>query len=74
MVSLSHHLPPPDKVRQTKLFQELVAERDEILRHKWLESEKVGRDIGWEKAHLDWSRKHRMGWIAARKRNCLLGG
>ena len=39
-----------------------MAERDEILRHKWLESEKRGCDIGFDRAFLDWIRKHRNEW------------
>jgi hypothetical protein len=28
------------------LYQEFLAEREEILRHKWLESERLGYDLG----------------------------
>ena len=34
-----------DWVKQTSLYKEFIAEREEILRHKWLESEKAGHDI-----------------------------
>jgi len=34
----------------------------EILKHKWIESEKVGKDIGFENALVDWVNKHRTGW------------
>lgn len=43
-------------------YREFLAERDEILRHKWIESEKAGRDIGFEQALLDWVRNHREAW------------
>jgi len=56
-------------VKQSSLYQEFLAEREEILRHKWLESERLGYDIGFEKALLDWIRKHREGWRAARRQN-----
>jgi hypothetical protein len=36
------------------------------LRHKWLESEKLGHDIGFERALLDWMLKHRTPWRQAR--------
>ena len=49
-------------VERSSLYQEFLAEREEILRHKWLESEKKGRDIGFERALLDWIRKHREIW------------
>jgi len=54
-------------VKQSSLYQEFLAEREEILRHKWIESERLGTDIGFEKALLDWIRKHRDGWRAARR-------
>ena len=37
--------------------------RNEILKHKWIESEKVNHDIGFEKALTDWIAKHRLGWV-----------
>jgi hypothetical protein len=54
-------------VKQSSLYQEFLAEREEILKHKWLESERLGFDIGFERALLDWIRKHREGWRAARR-------
>jgi len=37
------------------LYKEFLAEREEILCHKWIESEKAGCDIGFERALVDWS-------------------
>jgi hypothetical protein len=54
-------------IARSSLYQEFLAERDEILKHKWLESEKAGYDIGFERALLDWIRKHRDKWRASRK-------
>jgi hypothetical protein len=56
-----------DFVKHSSLYQEFLAEREEILRHKWLESERLGYDIGFERALLDWIRKHRDSWRAARR-------
>lgn len=53
-------------VRNSKLYREFLAEREEILRHKWIESEKVGHDIGFERALLDWVMRHRAGWRGTR--------
>jgi len=36
--------------------------KNEILKHKWIESEKHGRDIGFEKALIDWISKYRSDW------------
>lgn len=56
-----------DFVKQSSLYQEFLAEREEILKHKWLESERLGYDIGFERALLDWIRKHRESWRSARR-------
>ena len=56
-------------VMNSALYREFLAERDEILRHKWLESEKVGFDIGFERALLDWIVKHRSNWRKSRKQS-----
>lgn len=52
---------------QSDLYREFLAEREEILRHKWIESEKAGFDIGFEKALLDWILYHRSAWKRSRK-------
>lgn len=59
--------PSRDFVKQSSLYQEFLAEREEILRHKWIESERLGHDIGFERALLDWIRKHREAWRSARR-------
>ena len=49
------------------LYREFQAEKAEILRHKWLESEKVGHDIGFERALVDWVTRHRAEWRRSRQ-------
>ena len=55
-------------VKNSVLYKEFLAEREEILKHKWIESEKAGSDIGFEKALLDWIVKHRSSWRDKRQR------
>lgn len=50
------------KAQESQLYKEFLAEREEILRHKWIESEKAGHDIGFEKALLDWVLRFRASW------------
>ena len=57
-----------DLVKESLLYKEFLAEREEILRHKWIESEKAGSDVGFEKALLDWIVKHRSAWRAQRQK------
>lgn len=51
-----------DLVRNSTLYREFQAERNEILKHKWIESEKAGYDIGFERALTDWIINHRAKW------------
>ena len=57
-----------DLLKNSVLYKEFLAEREEILKHKWIESEKVGHDIGFEKALLDWIVKYRSAWRDRRHR------
>ena len=56
-----------DLLKNSTLYKEFQAERDEILKHKWIESEKVGYDIGFERALTDWNIKHRSKWRKSRQ-------
>jgi len=55
-------------VKESALYKEFLAERAEILKHKWIESEKAGKDIGFERALLDWIVKHRSHWRERRRK------
>ena len=56
-----------DWVKNSTLYREFQAEREEIMKHKWIESEKAGYDIGFERALTDWIVKHRSKWRKARQ-------
>lgn len=71
---------PPDEkkpdessqfIKRSSLYQEFLAEREEILRHKWNLSEQEGKDVGFEKALLDWIRNHRDEWRNQRRQDTL---
>jgi hypothetical protein len=47
-------------------YLEYLAEREEILRHKWLESEKAGCNIGSNEAINSWIKNHRKDWLRHR--------
>ena len=55
-------------INDSILYKEFLAERQEILRHRRNESEKVGYDIGFERALLDWTMKYRSAWSEKRYR------
>jgi hypothetical protein len=54
-------------LKNSSLYREFQAEREEILRHKWIESEKAGHDIGFERALTDWIIRHRSAWRKSRQ-------
>ena len=56
-----------DLLKNSTLYKEFQAEREEILKHKWIESEKAGFDIGFERALTDWIIKHRSKWRKGRQ-------
>lgn len=65
--ALKDGLETKDLIKNSSVYQYYCAERDEILKHKWIESEKAGEDIGFEKALLDWVLYHRSDWRKANK-------
>ncbi|HEY3854357.1 MAG TPA: hypothetical protein VGO67_08205 [Verrucomicrobiae bacterium] len=71
MTNSSENANGTDLVKKSSLYREFQAERDEILRHKWIESEKVGHDIGFERALTDWIIKHRAKWRRSRHPGAL---
>jgi hypothetical protein len=58
----------PPRADSTGSYKEFLAKRQEILCHKWIESEKAGCDIGFERALLDWTLKYRSAWREIRNR------
>ena len=58
---------PAEIVKNSTLYREFHAEREEILKHKWFESEKAGYDIGFERALTEWIVKHRAKWRKTRQ-------
>jgi hypothetical protein len=54
-------------------FSQYLKARDEILRHKSLESEKAGSDIGFEAALSGWISQHRDAWLKAQVATGLTG-
>jgi hypothetical protein len=48
--------------KQNTLAEMFRSQQEEINKYKWIESEKAGRDIGWEQAAHEWMRQHFPGW------------
>jgi hypothetical protein len=54
-------------IRNSLLFQHFSHRQEEILRHKWIESEKAHRDIGYESALVNWIMLHQNNWRRKQK-------
>ena len=67
--ALTDGLQTKDLASHNSVYQRYIAERNEIEKHKWLESEKAGKDIGFEKALMDWISYHRTAWRKAKQIN-----
>lgn len=46
----------------SSIYQFFLAMKNEIDRHKWIESERAGHDVGFEFAMIDWTLRHKTGW------------
>lgn len=54
-------------LKNSTLYREFLAEREQIVAHKWVLSEKAGIDVGFEEALTDWMLKHRSEWRKRRQ-------
>jgi hypothetical protein len=52
----------------TSLYREFLAMKEEVMKHKWYESEKAGYDIGFARAVIDWTMKFKSKWVESRKK------
>ena len=43
-----------DLLKVPLLYRKAQAEHEEVIKHKWYESEQKGHDIGFELAQVDW--------------------
>ena len=50
------------EMQNTRLYKHFHEMREEVLKHKWFESERANRDVGFEYALLDWILKHKARW------------
>jgi len=56
-------------IADTSLYKEYLAQKEEVMKHKWYESEKAGHDIGFVKAIIGWTIKYKTKWLNRRKNN-----
>ena len=56
-------------VTESSIYKEYLALREEVNKHKWYESERAGKDVGWAQALIDWTMKFKSKWMQERKKN-----
>ena len=56
-------------IKETSLYREFLAQREEIMKHKWYESERAGYDVGFAYALMDWTIRFKTKWLMSRKKN-----
>ena len=49
-------------VNNDPLADMMRSRREEIEKYRWIESERLDYDIGWERAEREWRRKHAREW------------
>ncbi len=52
--------------KKNPTYEKLLKDREvlnEISRHQWIESEKVGHDVGFEDASIDWLENFSKAWM-----------
>lgn len=57
------------ETNNTRLYKHFAEMRNEVLKHKWIESEKANRDVGFEYALVDWVIKYKANWDIEQKNN-----
>ncbi len=62
---LTHHA---ETWRRSRLQADLCEQAEEIRKHKWIESERVGRDLG-QQAVVDWISRFAEEWRRWRENN-----
>lgn len=48
--------------KQDPIVENVRSQREEITKYKWIESEKAGKDIGWERAVREWMAQYFPQW------------
>jgi len=58
-------LEAPESLADKEFWLDVLDELDEILKYKWIESERAGFDIGMDRAIREWLHNHFTAWAAA---------
>jgi len=53
-------------IKESLVYKEFIAMKEEIFKHKWYESEKAGHDIGFGRALIDWTVRFKSKWVQER--------
>lgn len=53
-------------VKNSLIYKEFLALKEEVFKHKWYESERKGYDVGFAYALIDWTIKYKTQWFNER--------
>jgi hypothetical protein len=59
-------------VKDSLIYKEFLALKEEVLKHKWYESERKGYDVGFHYAIIDWTLKYKVQWFKERYKKVSL--
>lgn len=57
------------KVENSEFYRIYIMEQKEIEKHKWVLSERAGREIPWNEARWSWDMLHRKEWLKSVRAN-----
>jgi len=53
------------------LLELIHHQQEEVAKYKWIECEKAGQDIGWERAIAEWLERHFPAWERHQKSRAI---
>jgi hypothetical protein len=53
-------------IKNSLVYKEYLAMKEEVFKHKWYESERAGHDVGFGRALIDWTVRFKTKWLRER--------
>jgi hypothetical protein len=60
-------------IHESNIYKMWELEKQEINKLKWIESEKVGYDIGWSRAEWLWWGYYKIQWVKGMRESGFIG-
>lgn len=69
--SVNRKLKEDEQFKDSFVLRIYLLEREEVMKLKWIESEKAKKDVGWTYAFRLWNANYRSGWLTYIKAKLL---